>query len=89
MKKAQEVNDELFWWIGLHKDSNSAQFVWNSTNQTQSLVDSWAGGQPATISMEEESCAGFDSSLAIQSEDCGEKALHSAICQFGKCRCYE
>ena len=80
MKKAVEADDQIFWWIGMHKDENSAQF---DIKQTQSLVHSWTGGEQPTPDLQVESCVGFGSSLAIQSKDCGDKEFHSAICQFG------
>ena len=84
MEKAIEVNDQIFWWIGLQKQKNSADFVWNSTNQAQALVHSWHGGDPPELKIDTESCAGFDNSGAIYAKDCKEKSDHMSLCQFGK-----
>ena len=82
MKKALEVEDQIFWWIGLQKQKNSADFVWNSTNQAQALVHSWHGGDLPELGTE--SCAGFDNSGAIYAKDCTEKSDHLSLCQFGE-----
>ena len=90
MKKAREVSDRIFWWIGMHKTADSSQFVWNSTNQTHSLVNSWEGGKQTKLDMKTESCVGFNSSVGILGKECGGKYLHSPICQFGKwCSYYQ
>ena len=70
----------------MHKAKNSDIFVWNSTNQDQTLVDSWEEGKPAEIEIEAEGCVGISSSGSLRAEDCAAK--QSAICQFGRQRTY-
>ena len=82
MKKALDVNDQIFWWIGLQKQKNSADFVWNSTDQAQTLVHSWHEGDLPEL--DAESCAVFGNSGAIHAKDCTEKLDHMSLCQFGE-----
>ena len=84
MKKALVVDENMFWWVGLHSPENSEDLVWNSTKEPQQLVYSWAEGIPAKPDAETESCVGFDSSGALRVRDCGGQPSHSAICLFGK-----
>ena len=84
MKKALVVDENIFWWVGLHSPEKSEDLVWNSTKEPQQLVHSWKGGNPEETDFGTESCVGFDRSGLLRFSDCGGQPSHSAICQFGK-----